>query len=49
MIVTSVALDEEMHKELRLASAETRIPLTAIVRTALRAWLDGYRRRRAKR
>lgn len=50
MLVTSVAFEEELHRRLRLASVETRIPLTAIVRTAARTWLDAWeRRRRAKR
>ncbi len=50
MVVTTVALDEETHRRLRIASAETRIPLTGIVRTAVGAWLEAReRRRRAKR
>jgi len=49
MVVTSVALDGDLHRRLRVAAAETRIPLTAIVRTAVRAWLEAWERRRAKR
>ena len=49
MVVTSVAFEEELHRRLRLASVESRIPLTAIIRTAARTWLDAWeRRRRAK-
>jgi len=49
MVVTTVALEEETHRRLRMAGAETRIPLTAIVRTAVRAWLEAWERRRAKK
>jgi len=50
MRVTTVALDEDTHRRLRIASVETRIPLTGIVRTAVKAWLEAWeRRRRAKR
>jgi hypothetical protein len=50
MTVTTVALDEETHRRLRIASVETKIPLTGIVRTAVGAWLEAWeRRRRAKR
>jgi hypothetical protein len=49
MTVTTVALDEDLHRRLRLASIESKIPLTGILRTAARAWLEAWEKRRAKR
>jgi len=49
MTVTTVALDKDMHRRLRLASAETRIPVTEILRTAAAAWVNAWEKRRAKR
>ncbi len=52
MMVTSVALDEELHRRLAIAAVEDNAALTELVRQAVREWLDRRdrkRRRRAKR
>lgn len=48
MTVTTVALDKDLHRRLRLASVETKIPLTEILRTAAAAWINAWEKRRAK-
>ena len=40
MIVTTVALPEDLHRRLALAGLEERIVLTELVRLALVDWLD---------
>lgn len=50
MVVTTVALDEELHLRLAIAAAEEKTVMTEVVRQAVREWLDRRgRKRRAKR
>lgn len=45
MVITTVALDRELHRQLAIAAVEENAATTEIMREALRAWL----RDRAKR
>jgi len=47
MIVTTIALDEDLHRRLAIAAVEDGAALTELVRQALGEWLD--RRRKRKR
>ena len=51
MVVTTVALDRELHRRLAIAAVEDNAALTELVRQAVREWLDRRetRKRRAKR
>ena len=52
MVVTSVALDQELHRRLAIAAVEDNAALTELVRQAVKEWLDKRdrpRKRRAKR
>jgi len=40
MIVTSVALDEKLHRRLAFAAVEDRAAITELARQAIREWLD---------
>ena len=46
MRVTTVALDEGMHRRLAIAAIEESTVMTEIVRRALREWLDRRQGRR---
>jgi hypothetical protein len=48
-IVTTVALEPEMHRRLSLAAVEERAALTELVRDAVGAWLAARSRRRSPR
>ncbi len=44
MVITSVALDQKLHRRLAIAAVEDNAAITEVVRQAVREWLD----RRAK-
>ena len=48
MIRTTAALPEALHRRLMLASLETRLVATEIIRRALAEWLGRRHRRRRK-
>lgn len=50
MVVTTVALDRELHRRLAIAAVEDNAAITELVREAIRKWLDrreGPRRAKA--
>ncbi len=50
MVVTTVALDRELHRRLAIAAVEDNAAMTELIRQAIREWLDRRERpRRAKR
>ena len=48
MVVTSIALDKELHSALERVSFEDKVALTELVRRAVRAWLAGRRKVRKR-
>jgi hypothetical protein len=46
MVVTTVALGEEMHRQLMIAAVEENTAATEIMREALEAWLSRRSRRK---
>ena len=48
MVVTTVALPEELHRRLAVAAIEDRTVMTELVRKAVTLWLAARDRRRAK-
>jgi hypothetical protein len=46
MVVTTVALTEEMHKRLLIAAVERNAAATEIMRQALAEWLARHSRRK---
>jgi predicted transcriptional regulator len=48
MVVTSIALDEELHQRLAIAAVEDRAAITELARQAIREWLDRRERKHAK-
>ena len=46
MVVTTIALDEDLHQRLAIAAVEERAAITELVRVAVTEWLD---RRRPER
>ena len=50
MVVTTVALERELHRRLAIAAVEDNAAITELVREAIREWLDRReRQRRVKR
>ncbi len=50
MVVTTVALEEKLHRRLAIAAVEEKTVMTEVVRQAVREWLDRRgRKRRVKR
>ncbi len=50
MVVTTVALEQELHRRVAIAAVEDNAAITELIRQAIREWLDRReRRRRAKR
>ncbi len=49
MVVTSVALDQKLHRRLAIAAVEENAALTELVRQAVREWLDRRDRMRKGR
>ena len=49
MVVTTVALDEGMHRELAIAAVEERAAITELVRQAVREWLANRGAKRKRR
>ena len=52
MMITSVALDEALHRRLAIAAVEDNAAITELVRQAIAEWLnkrDRQRKGRAKR
>ena len=49
MVVTTVALDEELHKQLAIAAIEDGAALTELVRLAVREYLEARQKRRRRR
>jgi ParG len=49
MIVTTVAFDRGQHVRLKIAAAELSTVLTAIVRQAVKEWLDRYEKGRKRK
>ena len=49
MIVTTVALPEDLHKELRIIGVEEGRAFTDIVRTVLSEWVARRERRKGRR
>ncbi len=47
MVITSVALDQKLHRRLAIAAVEDNAAITEVVRQAVREWLD--RRDKQKR
>jgi predicted DNA-binding ribbon-helix-helix protein len=48
MVVTTIALDNELHEALERVSFEDKVALTELVRQAVRAWLAGRRKVRKR-
>ena len=48
MMVTTIALPEEMHRELLLAAVNEKVVFTEIVRQALAEWLDRHGKKSGK-
>jgi Arc/MetJ-type ribon-helix-helix transcriptional regulator len=48
MVVTTVALENELHHRLALAALEERSAMTELVRRAVREWLDRREQKGAK-
>jgi hypothetical protein len=48
MVVTTIALNKELHEALERVSFEDKVALTELVRRAVRAWLDGRRKVRKR-
>ena len=48
MVVTTIALDKELHEGLERVSFEDKVALTELVRQAVRAWLTGRRKVRKR-
>ena len=46
MVVTTVALDRELHRRLAIAAVEDNAAMTELIRQAIREWLDRRERRR---
>ena len=40
MVITSVALDQRLHRRLAIAAVEDNAAITEVVRQAVREWLD---------
>jgi hypothetical protein len=49
MIVSTMALPEELHRRLAVAALEDRIAMTEVVRRALGDWLDRRDKARARK
>jgi predicted transcriptional regulator len=52
MVVTTVALDPELHHRLAIAAVEERAAITELVRQAVAEWLarrDGRTKRKGRR
>ena len=49
MVVTSVALDQQLHRRLAIAGVEDNTAITEILRQAAREWLDRRDRERTSR
>ena len=48
MVVTTIALDKELHAALERVSFEDKVALTELVRRAVRAWLATRRKVRKR-
>jgi hypothetical protein len=48
MIVTTIALPEDLHRRLAVAAIEDRTVMTELVRKSVTGWLATRDRRRAK-
>jgi len=48
MVVTTIALDKDLHEALERVSFEDKVALTELVRRAVRAWLAGRRKVRKR-
>jgi len=48
MVVTTIALDKELHEALERVSFEDKVALTELVRRAVRAWLATRRKVRKR-
>lgn len=49
MIVTTIALDDDLHQRLSIAAVEERAALTEVIREAAREWLDRRERTHRKK
>ena len=49
MVITTIALDRELHKRLAIAAVEENAAITEIVRQAVSNWLNQHASRRRKR
>ena len=49
MVVTTVALEGELHRRLAIAAVEDNAAMTELIRQAIREWLDRRERRRKAR
>jgi hypothetical protein len=49
MIVSTMALPEDLHRRLAIAAVEDRIAMTELVRRALADWLDRRDKGRARK
>jgi hypothetical protein len=48
MVVTTIALPEDLHRSLTIAAIEDRTVMTELVRKAVVRWLEARDRRRHK-
>ena len=48
MVVTTIALDQDLHAALERVSFEDKVARTELVRQAVRAWLAGRRKVRKR-
>jgi len=46
MVVTTVALERELHRRLAIAAVEDNAAMTELIRQAIREWLDRRERQR---
>ncbi len=49
MVVTTIALDSELHQDLAIAAIQERAALTELVRVAVREWLERRKRKTSTR
>jgi hypothetical protein len=49
MIVTTIAMEPDLHRRLAVASLEENAAITEIIRQAAREWLDRREQKRKRR
>ncbi len=49
MVITTIALEPALHRELAIAALDHQMAITELVRHALREWLDRHGRKKGGR